>query len=66
MIELDNGIPDANELLGVDKPLNVAFWAVWDTIKIHRFKLHWGIFRPSFRLVVVEPIVVKLLGPRNG
>lgn len=43
---------------------NSKYWAYWDAIKHRRIKLKWGIFRPSFRLYIFEPVIEKLLGPR--
>lgn len=39
-------------------------WAFFDINKSRRIKLKWGIFRPSFKIAVLEPLFVKLIGPR--
>jgi hypothetical protein len=59
MLEFQDPIPDA---LVFD--FSRMLWAQWDVIKGARVKLRWGVFRPSFRLEVLEPVVVKLIGPR--
>lgn len=41
-----------------------AFWSWFDEFKNQRFKLRWGIFRPSFKLAILEPLFVKLIGDR--
>ena len=41
-------------------------WARWDaSFANYRVKLKWGFFRPSFKIgAIVEPILVKYIGPR--
>lgn len=64
MLEIVDDIPETAEW---ELPLSVrrALWAKWDRdVAPKRVKLKWGIFRPSFKLRVFEPVVAKLLGPR--
>jgi hypothetical protein len=63
MIEFEDAIPDAD--VGLVPDFARAFlWDRWDAIKQTRVKMRWGPLRPSFRLYVFEPVVVKLIGPR--
>ena len=57
---------DAIPPLGAGVPVDVKeyLWALFDRFKDHRFKLKWGIFRPSFKLAILEPLFVRLIGPR--
>lgn len=63
MIEFQDRVADLDPEL---VPLFVRefLWTRWDQVRDARVKLHWGIVRPSFRLRVFEPVVVKLIGPR--
>lgn len=45
-------------------PWRAAFWQTFDEFKNTRIKIRWGIFRPSFKLAILEPLFVKLIGAR--
>ena len=41
-----------------------AFWRMFDIYRYRRFYLKWGWFRVSFKLEVLEPLFIKLIGAR--
>lgn len=41
-----------------------TFWMEFDRQKERRIKLKWGFLRPSFKVAALEPLFVKLIGPR--
>lgn len=66
MYESDDVPPQ--EAMG-ENTLSRLFWAQWDLIKKRRVKLRVKVLgiqlRPSVRLEALEPVIVKLLGPRT-
>lgn len=59
----DDGIESA---IGLPAIWKEVFWTEFDAQKDRRIKLKWGIFRPSFKIAMLEPLFVKLIGPRRG
>lgn len=63
MLEFDDPIPDTAEW-EIPEVVRLLLWSRWDAIRNKRFKLHWGPLRPSWRWRVLDPLIVKLIGPR--
>ena len=44
--------------------LRILFWAWFDANQDKQFKLKWGWFRPSFRIGILEPLFIQIIGVR--
>lgn len=52
-----NGLP-------IPPEIKLLFWAWFDANKDKEFKLKWGWFKLSFKIAVLEPLFIQIIGPR--
>lgn len=55
---------DQLTLKSIPPELSLIFWAWFDANKDKSFSLKWGWFRPSFKIGILEPLFVQIIGPR--